>query len=89
MKPFKLINTAYMYVYVVFLSLIISIPASGQDIVTLTYSESYGNRSANPVTLPMLDKAQRSNKYSSVIVSTNEDLDEETKKVVDYVFSVW
>ncbi len=89
MKPFKLTNTAYMYVYVAFLSLIISIPASGQDIVTLTYSERYGYKNEKPVILPMLDKVQRSNKYSSAIVLTNENLDEETKKVVDYVFSVW
>ena len=81
---FRGMNTAIMFILATLLSSTLA-----QDIETITYSDWYKPSGGSSVQLPMLPKTQRVNKHSASIVTTNDNLDEQVRKVFDYAASVW
>ena len=62
-----------------------------QEIVELTFTDNFYPSSNQSLNIPALPKAKRTNcNASSIIINGGDDFeDEQLKKVVDYVVSVW
>lgn len=65
-------------------------PISAQDYVELTFSDTFEDTSLSSTNVSAVSKEKRVGCRAPSIVITNEDeLDEQTLKVVDYAMSVW
>lgn len=74
-------------------SVIVLLPLSlkAEEVEIISFSETFGNsQSGDILNVQMLDKNQRTSKYSSKIVIVNEgELRDEVKKCLYYAASVW
>lgn len=79
-----------LIVVIIILCSCFNIGLSAQDYIELTYSDTFEAAKSIWNNLPMLRKSLRTNAGSpSIIFSSDFELDEQTNKVIEYVFSVW
>lgn len=77
----------------ILLCVVLSLPAmcaSAQDTLTITYSDTYSPTAVQPVKIPAVSKAKRTNRDAiSFVIIGEENLDENMSKALNYAVSVW